>query len=141
MTQGIKSHGTQIGISNEDSPETFANLTEGFAVPSIGGTNALIDFSNHDTVDFKDYQVEDLAEGEELACQANYIPGDTNQGKFYDAYADKEEHRFLVTFRDGSTLAFPGRCLGWHIDPSELDGRVMISFNIKIVGSIVETNP
>lgn len=141
MTSGIKSHTTKIGIGDGASPEVFSNLTEGYVVPAFGGTKGLIDFSNHDTVDMKDYQVQDLAEGDQMECEANYIPGNVNQGLFKTAYDNETEDNYRVLMRDGTTFVFAGRCLGWHVDPSELDGKVKIKFSVKVTGTITETNP
>jgi hypothetical protein len=55
MTQGIKSHGTQIAIGDDQSPVAYTRIDEATVIPAIGGSKPLIDFSNHDSVGYKEY--------------------------------------------------------------------------------------
>lgn len=139
MTEAIHSHGTKLGIGDGLSPEEFTNLPEGTAIPPFGGTKGLIDASNHDSVAFKEYLPQKLAEGDELDVVSNHIPGDTDVAKFKAAYDDEEEHNFKITMSNSDVYVFPGIVLAWHIDPSELDGIVKSSFRIKMTGAPVYT--
>jgi hypothetical protein len=134
MTEGIHSHGTKLGIGDGASPEVFSNLPEGTAIPAFGGTVGLIDATSHDTVGFKDYLPQAVAEGEELEVTSNHIPDDADVAKFKAAYTAKTAKNFLITLSDGGKYLFPGIVLGWKIDPSELDGLVKSSFRIKMTG-------
>lgn len=139
MTQGVKSHTTKIGIGDGQSPEQFTNVDECYKVGEFGGTKSLIDFSNHDSVNLKEYQVADLAEGDEVSCEANWIPGNTSQGNIQTAYNNSTQDNYKITMRDGTTYVFPGVCTQAKRDPSALDGRVVFKFNVKVAGNIVET--
>lgn len=135
MTSAIHSHGTKLGIGNGASPESFSDLPEGTVVPAFGGTAGLIDVSNHDSVGFKEYLPQSLAEGEELEVTGNYIPNDATVALFKAAYTAKNAYNFKVTLSDsGGSWIFPGIVLAWKVDPSELDGKVANSFRIKMTG-------
>ena len=136
MTQGIKSHGTILGIGNGASPESFTTITERFAIPEIGGKKELIDFSNHDSQNFKEYQVADLADGNELTIECNEIPGDAAQELVRTANENSTVDNWRVEYRDGTTETFPAIVLQAGTDPSELDGRVVFRFVLKIAGAI-----
>lgn len=137
-TAGIKSHGTKIGIAAGTSPETYLELEECFAIGQLGGTTGLIDFSSHDSVDFRDYLAQSLAEGNDLPLQANYVEGAAAAAAFEAAYNDKEAHDFCLTLTNDKTRTFPAIITSWNEDFSELDGRVMVNFTLKLVGTIVK---
>lgn len=139
MTSGIKSHTTKISIGDGASPEVFDDIDEVFAIGPVGGVKTLIDFSNHDTEDFMDYQVADLADGSEIQVEANEIPGNTSQNLARTAHDDATKDNWKVTYRDGTTEVFPGIVLRLETDPSELDGRVILRFVVKIAGAIERT--
>ena len=136
MTQGIKSHGTILAIGNGASPEVFTAITERFAIPEVGGRKTLIDFSNHDSQNFMEYQVADLADGNELTIECNEIPGDTQQDLVRTAHENSTVDNWQVEYRDGTTETFPAIVLSAGTDPSELDGRVVFRFTLKIAGAI-----
>lgn len=140
MTQGVKSHGTILAIGDGASPEVFTTITERFKIPKIGGKKDLIDFSNHDTVGYKDYEVADLADGEEMAIECNEIPGNAAQELVRTAYANATKDNWKVTYKDGSYDVFEAVVLAMGTDPSELDGRVVFGFTLKIAGAITRTN-
>lgn len=136
MTLGIKSHTTKIAIGDGASPEVFDTIDETFSIGPVGGVKSLIDFSNHDTEDYMDYQVADLADGAEIQVECNEIPGNTSQDLVRTAHDDATKDNWKVTYRDGSTEIFPGIVLRLETDPSELDGRVILRFVVKIAGAI-----
>lgn len=136
-TAGIKTHGTKIGIGNAASPEVFSDLEECFMIGQLGGTTGLIDFSSHDSVAYKDYLAQSLAEGNELPLQANYVDGATAATAFAAAYAAKTAYNFKITMTNAKTRTFPAIITAWNEDFSELDGRVTCSFTLKLVGAIV----
>jgi hypothetical protein len=139
MTEGIKSHGTILAIGDGVSPESFSTITERFSIPEIGGRKELIDFSNHDSVDFREYKVADLADGNELTVECNEIPGDTEQDLVRTAHTDSTTDNWKVEYTDGSYEIFPAIVLAVGTDPSELDGRVVFRFTLKIAGAIERT--
>lgn len=136
MTSGIKSHGTILAIGDAASPEVFSTITERFAIPEIGGRSELIDFSNHDSVSFMEYKAKSLEDGNELTVECNEIPGDTQQDLVRAAKAAKSTDNWKVTYQGGSYEIFPAVVLAVGTDPSELDGRVVFRFTLKIVGAI-----
>lgn len=137
MTLGIKSHGTQIAIGDGASPEGFTTISEAFTIPAVGGTKGTIDFSNHDSVGFKEFQMQDLAEGSELAVKCNMIPDNISQELVVTAWENSSLNNWRVTFRGGKTRIFPARVIHVDDDPSELDGRVVFNFTLKITGDIL----
>jgi hypothetical protein len=136
MTEGIKSHTTTIALGDGSSPESFDKVDEVFSIGPVGGKKTLIDFSNHDSVDFMEYQVGDLADGDEIAVEANEIPGNTSQEAVRTANTAAGVNNWQVTYRDGTTETFPGIITALQTDPSELDGRVVFRFTVKIAGAI-----
>ena len=139
MTEGIKTHGTAISISSGDSPEGFLPLGECTVVPALGGSNALIDASSHDSEAYMDYLVKDLADGNEISCECIYVPDDEGQVAFKAAYDSKAPFYFLVVLVNGDQYLFPGRVMGWELNAGELDDIVKQTFTVKITGAIVPT--
>lgn len=138
MSLGEKSHGAGFAIGNGASPEVFTSLNEPTNIPPLGGTSGLIDASNHDSVDYMDYLVKALAEGNEIKVQANYIEDDAGLTAFDAAFADKAEHNFKYSLANGEYYIFPGRCLSWDIIGGEMDDMIRVEYGIKIVGAIVK---
>jgi hypothetical protein len=136
MTQGIKSHGTKIAIGDGASPENYTTISEAFTIPAVGGTKGTIDFSNHDSVNFKEFQMEDLADGLELAVKCNMIPDNASQELVVAAWVAASVDNWRVTLRGGKTRIFPAVVLHVDDDPSELDGRTVFNFTLKIAGDI-----
>jgi hypothetical protein len=141
MTSGIKSHTTEIAIGDGASPEVFDKVDEVFSIGPVGGTKSLIDFSSHDSVSFMEYQVADLADGDEIAVEANEVPGNISQDAVRTAYDAATTDNWKVTYRDGTTEVFTGIVMRLQTDASELDGRVIFRFTVKIAGAITRTNP
>jgi predicted secreted protein len=136
MTAGIKSHGTKIAIGDGASPEGFTTITEAFTIPAVGGTKGTIDMSNHDSTGFKEFLMQDLAEGLELAIKCNMIPDNTSQELVVTAWENSSIDNWRVTLRGGKTRIFPAVVLHVDDDPSELDGRTVFNFTLKIAGDI-----
>lgn len=139
MSDGIKTHGLAFAISDGDSPENFTDIAEVQVVPPLGGKNDLIDASSHDSVDYMDYLVKSLADGNELAVPVIYVEDDPGQLALRAAYADKAQYYFKYTMTNSTYYTFPGRIMGWEIDAGELDDIVKENFTIKITGAITKT--
>lgn len=138
-TAGIRSHGLEFSISTGDSPEGFVAIAEAQVVPPLGGKNDLIDASSHDTVDYMDYLVKSLADGNELAVPCIYSEDDAGQIAMRAAYAAKTQYYFKVTLTNATYFTFPGRVMGWEIAAGELDDIVKETYTVKITGAISKT--
>lgn len=81
--------------------------------------------------------MEDLAEGLELAVQCNMIPDDDTQELVVTAWDNSTVDNWRITLRGGKTRIFPAVVLHVDDDPSELQGRTVFNFTLKISGDIV----
>lgn len=143
MTSGIRSHGTILGIGDGGSPENFDTITERFAIPAVGSRGDLIDMSNHDSVAIMEYLPKSLEDGNEMTVEANYVSSalaTTAQNKVRAARVAKSTDNWKVQFVNGSYRIFPAIVIGLDDDASELDGRVVFRFVLKIVGNITRVD-
>jgi hypothetical protein len=136
MTLGQKAFKTKIYIGDGESPEVFTKIDEVFSIGPVGGTKELVDFTNHDTEDYYDYEVFDLKDGKEIQVEANEIFGNTSQGLVRTADANSTKDNWKIVYRDGSYDLFPGLVMSAETDPSDLKNRVIFRFTIKIAGAV-----
>ena len=140
MSDGQKAFGTKIALGNGASPEVFTKVDEVYSIGPVGGTKELVDMTNHDTLGYYDYQVFDLKEGKELAIEANDIPGNTSQEAVRTNEANSSRSNWKITYRDGTTELFPGIITDIETDPSDMKGKVVFRFTVKIAGAVVRVN-
>lgn len=140
MTLGQKAFSTKIYIGDQLSPESFVKIDEVFSIGPVGGTKENVDFTNHDSVGYYEYQIFDLKDGNEIKVQANDIPGNTSQELVRTADANSTKNYWKVAYRDGTTEVFQGVIMSLETDASDLKGRVVLNFTIKIAGAITRTN-
>jgi hypothetical protein len=136
MTQGIKAFNTKLYIGDGASPEVFTKIDEVFNLGPVGGTKELVDFTNHDSVGFYEYQVFDLKDGKEIQAEANHIPANTSQGLIRTADANSSVDNYMIIGRDGNGFAFPAIITNLETDFSDLKGRVVFRFTLKIAGNV-----
>lgn len=139
MSSGIKSHQTKIYHGDGESPEVFTKIDEVFSVGPVGGAKGLIDMSNQDTSNMMDYKLKDLADGKQITCEANEIPGNTSQNLVRTAYDNGDEDNWKVIYRDGTYEIFTAIVLDYETDASALDDRVIFRWILKIISTIART--
>jgi hypothetical protein len=136
MTQGIKAFNTKLYIGDGASPEQFTKVDEMFNLGPVGGTKELIDFSNHDSVDYNEYQVYDLKDGKEIQCEANYIYGNASQALVRAADTASSVDNYQIIGRDNHGYQFPAIITSLETDFSDMKGRVVFRFTLKIAGAV-----
>ncbi len=140
MTLGQKAFGTKISIGNGASPEVFTKIDEVFNIGPVGGSKELVDMTNHDTLGYYDYLVFDLKDGKDLQIEANDIPGNVSQELVRTSEANSTKPNWQVEYRDGTKEIFPGIITDIETDPSDMKGKVVFRFTLKIAGAVVRTN-
>jgi predicted secreted protein len=142
MTQGQKAFGSKIWIGDGASPEVFTKIDEVFSIGPVGGTKELVDMTNHDTLSYYDYLVFDLKDGKEIKIEANDISGNASHALVRAAEANSTKPNWKIVLRDGAYVIFPGVITDIDdLDPSDMKGKVVFRFTIKIAGTVVRTNP
>jgi predicted secreted protein len=137
MTLGKKAFATKLYIGDGASPEQFTKIDEVFSIGPVGGSKSTVDFTNHDTLGYMDYEIFDLKEGNEIAVQANDIDSNASQALIRAADAASSKDNYQVIARTGFGYQFPGVIMKLDTDYSDLKGRVVLSFSIKIAGDII----
>jgi predicted secreted protein len=140
MTEGQKAFGTKLWIGDGASPEVFTKIDEVFNIGPVGGSKELVDMTNHDTLGYYDYLVFDLKDGKDLQIEANDIPGNVSQELVRTCEANSTKPNFKVVYRDGTYEIFPGIVTDIETDPSDMKGKVVFRFTLKIAGAVVRTN-
>lgn len=140
MTLGQKAFGTKLYIGNGASPEVFTKIDEVFNIGPVGGSKELVDMTNHDTLGYYDYLAFDLKDGKDLQIEANDIPGNTSQELVRTSEANSTKPNWKVVYRDGTSEIFPGIVTDIETDPSDMKGKVVFRFTLKIAGAVVRTN-
>jgi len=141
MTLGIKAFNTKLYIGDGASPEVFTKIDEMFNLGPVGGTKELIDFSNHDSVGYNEYQVYDLKDGKDIQCEANYIYGNASQALVRAADTGSTVDNWRIVGRDGNGFQFPAIITALETDFSDMKGRVVFRFTLKIAGDVTPVTP
>jgi len=136
MTAGIKAFSTKLYIGDGLSPEGFTKIDEVFSLGPVGGTKQLVDFTNHDSVDFYEYQIFDLKDGQEIQVEANHLHGNASHALVRAADTGSTVDNWMVIGRDTHGWLFPGIIMRLETDYSDLKGRVVFRFTIKIAGAV-----
>ena len=136
MTQGIKAFSTKLYIGDGESPEGFTKIDEVFNLGPVGGTKELVDFTNHDSIGYNEYQVFDLKDGKEIQVEANHIANNSSQGLIRSADAASSVDNYMIIGRDTNGFLFPAIIMNLETDFSDLKGRVVFRFTLKIAGDV-----
>lgn len=140
-TSGQKAFSTKIYIGDGASPEVFTKIDEVFSIGPVGGSKELVDMTSHDTTGYYDYLVFDLKDGAEIQVEANEVFGNASQGLIRTAEAASGQDNYKIVYRNGSYDLFPGVIMNMETDASDLKGRVIFRFVIKIAGAVSRVNP
>jgi hypothetical protein len=138
MTQGVKSHGAGFAIGDGASPESWTALSEPRTIPELGGKSGLIDASNHDSTSYMDYMPKELADGNEIQVESNYIEDNAGIAAFDAARASKAQYNFKYSLSNGEYYIFPGRVIADDIAGGEMDDMIIQKYTIKIVGHVAK---
>ena len=139
MTLGKKAYGTLLHIGEDTSPGSYTKIDEMFSLAPVGSTGGLIDFSNHDTLIMMDYEAQDLEDGNTVAVQCNEIPGNASQNLVRASRTAKTKLYWKVIFKNGATEIFQALVTSLNTDASDLMGRQIFAFELKITGQIYRT--
>lgn len=130
--------GVTLKLGASGSPTSFSNLCEAISISGIGKTNSLVDVTNFcSTAGTREY-IAGLADGEEVAFEMNYLPGDANQQSLRSSVNSQENREFQIEITDGTdteTFTFEAVCLSWVLTP-EIDSQNKVTFTVKITGDI-----
>lgn len=131
----------QFAIGSAASPQVLTSITEVYSCSGVGKTNQLVDVTNFDSpVGTKEF-IAGLAEGDEIAIEANYVPSSTSQALAMTAVDNGDTRLFRLTYTgsspnkkwDGSVV-----CIGYSMVPSPTE-RNAIRFTFKITGAVART--
>lgn len=140
-TSGQKAFATKIYIGDGASPEVFTKIDEVFSIGPVGGSKELVDMTSHDSLLYMDYLPFDLKDGKQISVEANEIFGNASQALVTAADVASSVDNWKVVYRNGSYDLFPGLIMDIETDPSDLKGRVVFRFVLKITGTVSRVNP
>jgi len=128
----------QLQISNNLSPEVYANLEEVLSVGEVGETNETLDVTNFDSTAGTKEFIGGLAEGDEVSIECNYIAGATKQTALRAYVAAKTNSTALLTYTGSSPnelYSFAFAPISWKLSPSTSEQN-KINFTIKVSGGV-----
>lgn len=131
-SQGRKVFGIKVRIGDGASPEVFTKIDEVFSAGPIGGKKETVDMTSHDTLGYNDFQVFDLKDGNEVQFQAIDIDSNASQALVRTADANSTKDNWQVVDRNGKGYQFQGIIMSLETDYSELKGKVVLSWAVKI---------
>lgn len=140
MTTATFKGGLTVSFGDNASPEVFSTIEEVNSLSGFGVTNPLIDATSHDST-AREY-IAGLPDGAELTVECNRVHTASNiQDDVKTAVDAGSTRNFRIALTDGTTAKqydFSAVCLSWAETPS-YDDKNMISFTLKISGSITES--
>ena len=124
-------------IADGASPQVFTTLPETFSISGLGKTNELIDVTNLDSGNTREF-IAGLADGEEITIEANYLPDDTEQVAARALVDNGTNRNVQVIATNGAnieTFDFLATFLSWVINPA-VDDKNTLTITVKISGDI-----
>lgn len=121
-----------------DPTETFTKVGEVFNVSGIGKTNGQTEVSNFDSVNFKEYIANKLADGAEVTVDVNLVLSQTQQEAMLTKVDNSENGNCRFEVSNGTntlTFNFNAVFLGYTFNTS-IEDRHTISFQLKISGNL-----
>jgi predicted secreted protein len=137
-TDAILAQGTKFAVSANESPPTFSDIPEIKTIGGPDGSAPTIDVTDLDST-AREYKLGLKDEGS-FSLGIMYIPANAVHTQLRDAWADRTELRFRVTFTDTGTTVweFNGFVTGFAQNAA-VDTVVEATVGIKITGAIYET--
>ena len=137
-SNAILAQGTKFAVSPNSSPPVFADIPEIRSIGGPDGSAPTIDVTDLDST-AREYVLGLKDEGS-FSLGVMYIPANAVHTTLRNAWANRTQLRFRVTFTDSGTTVweFNGFVTGFS-QSAAVDTVVEATVGIKITGSIYET--
>jgi hypothetical protein len=131
--------GTKIYVEDPDTPGSFIQAKECTTPPSVGDTAPLVKTTFSDAL--RETYITGRGDGDQPTLKFNFIPDDPGQLAIrgYKAAATNFQMRVVVPVVPELILGFEAVPLRAAIDPSNIDGQVVLEFIYKVNGEIDES--
>ena len=138
---GDFSGGVQLKRGDGATPTEVFTLVPGVLVqPVLGSTNPLVDVSDYDSVQNKEFIGAYLSDGNEVDVEFNYDITDTQQQGVVSDVKNKTNRNYELVMTDGTdtiTSSFTLTPLSWNRTPSFTEQH-KLSARFKISGAITD---
>ena len=124
----------------EPVSEAFTIVPEMTIAPNLGASYALVEVSNYDSVQLKEYISEYLGDGSEVDISWNLILGDVEQEGVKADIDGGVSRNYEMTVTDGTktlTSTFTLTPIGWNRNASFTEAHTLAA-KFKISGAIVD---
>jgi len=130
--------GTKIYVADPDNEGAFIQANECTTPPSVGDTAPLVKTTYSDAV--RETYITGRGDGDQPTLRFNFIPTDPGQLaiRAYKAAGTNFEMRVVVPTATPLILGFEAVPLRAAIDPSNIDGQIVLEFIYKVSGEIDE---
>lgn len=132
--------GLQLKRGDGAGTEVFTLVPELTIAPNLGAEYNLVEVSNYDSVQLKEYIAEALGDGAEVTCEWNLILGDAEQAGVKADIDGGVVRNYELSITNGTstlTSSFALTPKGWNRSPSFTEAH-KLSANFKISGAIVD---
>lgn len=138
--------GVEFRRGQGDSPETYTLIPEVRTIPEIGARNDLVEVTNLDSVDGKEY-IYGLADGKEIGLVVNYDHTNAQHIGLQSDQKNRVTRNFQVYFPDvvgaspldGQLMTFAALVLDSSVSGGPNEARTMQA-TLKVTGAVtVET--
>lgn len=137
---GDFSGGVTLKRGDGAGTEVFTKVPGMLVAPVLGQTNELIEVSDYDSVEAKEYIAAFLGDGNEVDIEFNYDISDTQQQGVLADIKDKLNRNYEMIVTNGTdtiSSAFTLVPLGWNRTPSFTEQH-KLSARFKISGAITD---
>jgi hypothetical protein len=132
--------GVQVKRGDGAGTEVFTVVPEMTIAPNLGAEYGLVEVSNYDSVQLKEYVAESLGDGAEVTMEWNLILGDTQQEGVKADIDAGTARNYEMTITDGTntlTSSFTLIPKGWNRNTSFTEAN-KLSASFKISGAITD---
>ena len=132
--------GVQLKRGDGAGTEVFTVVPEMKVAPNLGAQYGLVEVSNYDSVQLKEYISEYLGDGAEVDIEWNLILGDTQQAAVKADIDAGTVRNYEMTVTDGTstlTSSFALTPIGWNRNASFTEAHTL-SAKFKISGAITD---
>lgn len=137
-TLATHTSGTKIYVEDPDNEGQFLQANECISPPPVGDTAPLVKTTYSDAV--RETYITGRGDGDQPTLRFNFIPSDPGQIalRAWRAAEENFQMRVVVPTSPQTILGFEAVPLRAAIDPSNIDGQIVLEFIYKVSGEIDE---
>lgn len=135
QTQGATAYGTLIKYGDGASPEVFTTVDECYQIGPLTGSKDTVDMTHHESPGgWAEFLLSGVTEGQEIAVEANEVYNNVSQDEVRSRHTAGSLDNWRLVFNSGATETFPALVIMTETDASDIRGKVIFRFTLKIAG-------